>query len=194
MNRRSFLTMATLGSVAHTLSIGSHAEANEICKISEPILRSVESQLGAACEVLEPYQLAQITNLKLTHIHIPGFLESDFYDLANLKSLTFQSLFHKPYLNKDVKAMTRAAFSPLSNIESLYVDDDLGTLDDDVFAELTSLKILKLRGLTKLFEVMPKSLLGLSNLQEFYIRSKDFTAEELDQLKLTYGSVLKVSA
>lgn len=81
-------------------------------------------------------------------------------------------------------------FAKLSSLEELIIaNDQLGPLPDDVFAGLTSLKVLELSNVT--LTRLPKSLLNLPKIETVYCNGKGLNKDDYETLKKTFGDKLK---
>ena len=81
-------------------------------------------------------------------------------------------------------------FKDLSRLEELRItQDQLGQLPDDVFAGLTSLKVLDLSYIT--LNRLPRSLLTLPRIESVYYQGRGMSKEDYATLKNRLGDKLK---
>lgn len=86
---------------------------------------------------------------------------------------------------------TGKVFAKVSGLEALIIaDDQLGTqLPDDMFAGLTSLKVLELSKVV--LPRLPRSMLTLPKLEAMYYDGKGMSADDYAALKKALGDKLK---
>jgi Leucine-rich repeat (LRR) protein len=158
---------------------------------SKTVTTALEKTFDKKSDNITATDLAGITELELPHIHIKSFKDGDFAGMTKLKKLYFYSLFHKNEKKKDeVAAFTKGVFAKIPQLEELIIEDDeLGTLPDDVFESLKSLKVLELSNTT--FTKLPKSLLELPKIEAIYYGGEDTSEEHYEALKKKYGDKLK---
>jgi hypothetical protein len=179
------LVFAVLTSLAH---------AGDVSNRSSTLINALEVCLKKKASEITAADLATVTDLKLPHIHIPAFKDDDFAGLTNLKRLHFYSLFHRvgpKKLNASPPPIGSKVFAKLSSLEELILaDDQLGTqLPDDVFAGLTSLKVLELSKVT--LPKLPRSMLNLPNIEAVYYDGKGMSPDDYATLKKVLGDKLK---
>jgi Leucine-rich repeat (LRR) protein len=161
MMRHSILFLSVV------LFVGSLVAAGDFGDRSKTVTFALESKLKKKASEITTADLATVTELKLPHIHIPVFNDDDFAGLTKLKKLQFYSLFHKTGAQSDSVAISGKVFAKLSSLEELIISaDQLGNLPDDVFAGLTSLKVLELSYVH--LPRLPKSMLNLPKIEAVY--------------------------
>jgi Leucine-rich repeat (LRR) protein len=166
--------------------------AEEIGDRSETVTEALEATLNKKLKDITKDDLATLTELKLPHLHLRSFNENDFSDMPKLKKLQFRSLFHKKGKPNETIAFNGKVFAKLENLEELIItDDQLGLLQDDAFAGLTSLKILDLSDTTLLR--LPKSLLSLPKIETIYYDGEGMSKADYATLKEKLGDKLKSS-
>ena len=154
-----------------------------VCVALETALQKKPAEITAA-------DLANLTELKLPHVHIRSFNDNDFAGMTKLKKLHFFSLFHNRGRPNDPVAINAKVFAKLSALEELIItDDQLGQLPDDVFAGLTSLKVLELTNVT--LPRLPKSMLTLPKIEVIYFDGQGMSKEDYATLKEKLGDKLK---
>ena len=100
------------------------------------------------------------------------------------------SLFHNNGRPEAPIAISGKVFKDLSKLEELSItQDQLGQLPDDVFAGLTSLKVLDLSYIT--LNRLPSSLLTLPNMETVYYEGRGMSKEDFATLKSKLGDKLK---
>lgn len=158
---------------------------------SKTVTTALEKQLNKKAADITAADLATVTELKLPHLHLPAFQDDDFAGLTKIKKLYFFSLFHKqPDAPANAAAFTNKVIARLSSLEELIItDDQLGTLPDDVFAGLTSLKVLELSNIS--LPKLPKSMLNLPKIEVVYYDGKGMGSEDYETLKKALGDKLK---
>jgi hypothetical protein len=157
---------------------------------SKTVWAAVEEQLKKKSADITADDLANLTELKLPHIHLKSFNEHDFAGMTNLKKLHFYSLFHNRGRSTDPIAIDGKVFAKLSSLEELIITwDQLGQLPDDVFSGLTSLKVLEMTNVT--LTRLPKSMLELQKIETVYYDGKGMSKEDYETLKSTLGNKLK---
>lgn len=158
---------------------------------SKTVIESLEYKFEKKYAKITADDLASLTELELLHVHIPNFKNGDFAGMTKLKKLYFESLFHKGGGKKaNVIAFTKEVFAKLPQLEELIIEDDeLGTLPDDAFEGLKSLKVLELKNTT--FTKLPKSLLELPKIEAIYYGGEDVSEKHYEALKKAYGDKLK---
>jgi hypothetical protein len=150
---------------------------------------ALEQALNKRSVDITPADLETVTALKLPHIHIKSFQEDDFAGLPKLKKLHFFSLLHNQGRPSDPIAISNKVFAPLSNLEELIINEQLGQLPDGVFSGLTSLKTLDLTNST--LPRLPKSLLALPKIETVYFDGRGMSKEDFATLKNALGDKLK---
>ena len=165
------------------------APAVKVCDRSKPVCVALEKKLKKKCAEITAADLASITELVLPHIHIKSFKDDDFAGLTKLKKLEFASLLHNQGRPKDPIAINGKVFAHLPNLEQLIMDEELGLLPDDVFAGLTSLKVLDISGST--LSRLPKSLLTLPRIEAVHYGGDGMSKEDFATLKKVLGAKLK---
>jgi hypothetical protein len=166
------------------------AHADDFGKRSRTVTTALESQLRKKAAQITKDDLAGVRELKLPHIHIPAFEDDDFAGLTGLKRLRFYSLFHKAGNDKEPVAISEKVFAKLSGLEELVItSDQLGLLPDNVFAGLTSLKVLELTNVT--LPRLPKSMLELPKIEAVYYDGKGMSKDDYAKLKKALGDKLK---
>lgn len=158
---------------------------------SEPVRDALEKQLNKKADEITLADLEKVTELNLPHIHpkARALKDDDFAGLTNLKKLTMWSLFHSSRPGSPV-ALSGKVFKDLSKLEELRITaDQLGQLPDDVFAGLTSLKVLDLSFIT--LNRIPSSLLTLPKIEIVHYEGKGMTKEDFEALKTKLGDKLK---
>jgi len=159
---------------------------------SEPVCRALEQQLKKKATEITFADLANVTELQLPHIHpkAKAFKDDDFAGLTNLKKLQMFSLFHNRGQPGAPIALSGQVFKDLSKLEELRItQDQLGHLPDDVFAGLTSLKVLDLSYVT--LNCLPRSLLTLPKIETVYYEGQGMNKEDYATLKNSLGDKLK---
>jgi len=201
LNRRSFIAQS-LGVLAAPVLLGllSKVAKADIHPSEEPnpplaprsrtLQQALSRHLGKPYPEIRSDELLSINKLLLPHIHIANFQDNDFEGLTNLESLEFFSLFHK-FDESDGIAFQRNVFSPLANLKELIIDDELGTLPDDVFASLNSLRVLNLK--FSEFTKLPQSIFELPQLEALHCLNASMPNEDLEKLKAVYGDRVKPS-
>jgi hypothetical protein len=164
--------------------------AEGIGERSKTVTTALETTLKKKAADITKDDLVTLTELKLPHIHIPAFNQNDFDGLTKLKKMEFRSLFHKRGKPNDAVAFTGRNFEKLSTLEELCItDDQLGPLPDDVFAGLTSLKVLDLSNI--ILPHLPKSMLTLPKIETIYFDGEGMKKEDFALLKEKLGEKLK---
>ena len=176
--------------------IGAISLANvavaDVCQRSGAVKNALVNKLQKNCDTINEADLLSISDLTLLHIHLRNFLEDDFVGLTNLRKLRFFSLFHKSGGETETKAFTAKVFKPLVQLEELSItSDNLGELDDDVFIELGSLRLLRLSGIT--LGRLPLSLLVMPKIESVIYTGDGLTDLEIKVLKHALGDKLKAS-
>ena len=89
-------------------------------------------------------------------------------------------------------AINGKVFAKLSSLEELIItSDQLGLLPDDVFAGLTSLKVLELSKVT--LPRLPRSMLNLPKIEAVYYDGKGMSKDDYETLKKALGAKLKAA-
>ncbi len=159
---------------------------------SEPVCRALEQQLKKKAAEITFADLEKVTELQLPHIHpkAKAFKDVDFAGLTNLKKLQMFSLFHNSGQPGAPLALSGKVFKDLSKLEELRItQDQLGHLPDDVFAGLTSLKILDLSYAT--LNRLPSSLLALPKIETVHYEGRGMSNQDFATLKNRLGNKLK---
>ncbi|MFO0965204.1 MAG: hypothetical protein U0793_06420 [Gemmataceae bacterium] len=156
---------------------------------SKPVSVALEQALTKRAFDITAADLEKVTELKLPHIHIPSFKDNDFAGLTRLRKLHFYSLLHNRGRPEDPIAIGNKVFVPLSNLEELVINEQLGRLPDGVFSGLTSLKVLDLTNST--LPRLPASLLTLPSIETVYFDGRGMSKEDYETLKKTLGTKLK---
>jgi hypothetical protein len=159
---------------------------------SEPICVALEQQLNKKAADITFDDLEKVTELKLPHIHpkAKAFKDDDFAGLMNLRKLEMYSLFHNNGRPEAPIALSGKVFKNLSKLEELRItQDQLGQLPDDVFAGLTSLKVLDLSWAR--LNRLPSSLLTLPKIEVVYFEGQGMSPEDFATLKNNLGDKLK---
>jgi hypothetical protein len=159
---------------------------------SEPVREALEKQLNKKAVDITFDDLAKVTELQLPHIHpkAKAFKDADFVGLTNLKKLHMYSLFHNNGGPDAALALSDKVFKDLSKLEELRITrDQLGQLPDDVFAGLTSLKVLDLSYVT--LNRLPGSLLTLPKIETVHYEGRGMSKEDFATLKNKLGDKLK---
>jgi Leucine-rich repeat (LRR) protein len=157
---------------------------------SKTVTTALETHLKKKASEITAADLETVTELKLPHIHLPAFKDDDFAGLTKMRKLHFFSLFHKRGAPTDPVAISDKVFAKLSNLEELIItDDQLGSLPDDVFAGLTSLKVLELSNVT--LPRLPRSMLNLPKIESVYYDGKGMNKDDYETLKKALGDKLK---
>ena len=182
------MKMLLLSAAFLPLSFGQVAVA-DVSGRSEPVRVALETELKKRAPEITPADLENVTALKLPHIHIPTFKDNDFVGLTKLKKLHFYSLLHNRGRAEDPIAIGNKVFTPLANLEELIIMEQLGQLPDEVFAGLTSLKILDLSNST--LPRLPKSLLTLPKIEAVYFDGRGMSKDDYETLKNKLGDKLK---
>lgn len=177
-----------LAAVFVPVSFGSLA-AQGVSGRSEPVRVALEAKLNKHSFDITAADLEKVNDLKLPHIHIPSFKDDDFAGLTQMKKLHFFSLLHNRGRPNDPIAIGGKVFLPLGNLEELIMTEQLGQLPDDVFAGLTSLKVLDLSNAT--LNRLPKSLLALPKIEVVYYDGRGMNKEDYETLKSKLGDKLK---
>ncbi len=166
------------------------AHAQPAADRSKTVVAALEKQLNKKHAEITAADLATLTELELPHIHIKSFNDNDFAGMTKLKKLYFYSLFHNRGKAEDPIAISEKVFAKLSCLEELIIrGDQLGQLPDDVFAGLTSLKVLELTNVT--LPRLPKSLLSLPKVETVYYDGRGMSKEDYAILKQKLGDKLK---
>lgn len=169
--------------------------ADDFGNRSKTVTTALETQLKKKTSEITAADLASVTELKLPHLHLTAFHDDDFAGLTNLKKLYFTSLFHRIRTRVDMlpPPFTSKVFANLSSLEELTItSDQLGSqLPDDVFAGLTSLKVLKLENVV--LQRLPSSMLKLPKIEAIYYDGKGLKPEEYETLKKALGDKLHLS-
>lgn len=156
---------------------------------SKTVTSALETKLKKKAAEITAADLASIKELELPHIHLPAFKDDDFAGLTKLKKLRFHSLFHKNRPMPGPVAFTNKVFSKLSGLEELIIQgDQLGTLPDDVFSGLTSLKVLELSYVH--LPRLPRSMLTLPKIEAVYYDGRGMNKDDYEKLKMALGTRL----
>jgi hypothetical protein len=180
-----------LSAVMFTAGIAQAQEAR-VQDRSEPIRVGLEKKLNKKAADVTLADLEKVIELQLPHIHPKArcFKDDDFVGLTNLKKLHMYSLFHNRNQKGAPVALTANVFKPLAKLEELTIkDDQLGQLPDDVFAFLTSLKVLDLSH--AMLYRLPDSLLSLPQIETVYYEGGGLSKEDFATLKNALGAKLK---
>lgn len=180
-----------LSAVLFTAAFAQAQEPN-VAGRSEPVRVALEQQLNKKAAEITFADLEKVTELQLPHIHpkAKAFKDDDFAGLTNLKKLRMYSLFHNNGRPEAPIAISGKVFKDLSKLEELSItQDQLGQLPDDVFAGLTSLKVLDLSYIT--LNRLPSSLLTLPNMETVYYEGRGMSKEDFATLKSKLGDKLK---
>ncbi len=180
-----------LSAALFTAGFAQAQEAN-VAGRSEPVSVALEKQLKKKAAEITFDDLEKVTELKLPHIHpkAKAFKDDDFAGLMNLKKLEMYSLFHNTGRPEAPVALSGKVFKDLSKLEELRItQDQLGQLPDDVFAGLTSLKVLDLSYVT--LNRLPSSLLSLPKIETVYYEGRGMSKEDFASLKNKLGEKLK---
>jgi len=182
------MNAALLSVLLVPFSFAQPANAN-VRDRSEPVCVALENTLNKNRAVINDADLEKVTELKLPHIHIRSFKEHDFAGMPKLKKLHFSSLLHNLGRPNDPIAINGKVFAKLSSLEELTMNEQLGQLPDDVFAGLTSLRILDLSNST--LPRLPKSLLGLPKIETVYFDGRGMSKEDFESMRSQLGSKLQ---
>jgi Leucine rich repeat len=170
----------------------AQVQAPNVAGRSEPVCVALEKQLNKKAADITFADLGKVTELQLPHIHpkAKAFKDDDFAGLRNLKKLEMYSLFHNSGRPDAPIAISGKVFKGLSKLEELRIaQDQLGQLPDDVFAGLTSLKVLDLSYVT--LNRLPRSLLTLPKIEAVYYEGRGMSKEDFATLKSKLGDKLK---
>ena len=183
---------AILLSLALLFIPAAYAEAPEIkvAERSEPVAVALEESLNKKRAEITAADLETVKELELPHIHIKSFKENDFAGLTKLKKLYFYSLLHNRGRTTDPIAIGDKVFAKLASLETLKIQEQLGQLPDDVFAGLTSLKVLDLTNST--LTRLPTSLMALPKIETVYYDGRGLSKEDYATLQKKLGDKLKI--
>jgi hypothetical protein len=180
-----------LSAVLFTAAFVQAQEPN-IAGRSEPVSVALEKQLNKKAAEISFADLEKVTELQLPHIHpkAKAFKDEDFAGLTNLKKLQMYSLFHNNGRPEAPIAISGKVFRDLTKLEELRItQDQLGQLPDDVFAGLTSLRVLDLSYIA--LNRLPSSLLTLPRIETVYYAGQGMSKEDFAALKNKLGDKLK---
>jgi len=178
--------------VALFAAVCVQAQEPNVAGRSEPVSVALEKQVNKKAAEITFADLEKVTELNLPHIHpkAKAFKDDDFAGLTNLRKLHMYSLFHNRGQAGAPIALSGKVFKDLSKLEELRIaDDQLGQLPDDVFAGLTSLKVLDLSNVT--LNRLPSSLLILPKIETVHFEGRGMSPEDFATLKNKLGDKLK---